>query len=212
VRWKKILGLSGAGVLLLVALLEGAGLYIASRQARAAAVPAIHNAPPTETPERRNQRLVQEMTRLRPKGIYLVADTARNRLFVHKDDKVIREVVVSCGSGSILEDPTGKRRWVFDTPRGEFTIQSRLVNPYWVKPDWAFVEEGEPIPKKFADRIERGVLGNYALGFGKGYFIHGTLYTRLLGRSITHGCIRAGDEDIAALYREVPIGAKLLIF
>ena len=46
------------------------------------------------------------------------------------------------------------------------------------------------VPTNAADRVEQGVLGEYALGFGKGYFIHGTLYTRLLGKNVTHGCIR----------------------
>jgi len=63
------------------------------------------------------------------------------------------------------------------------------VGPSWVKPDWAFIEEGEDIPKNYYDRIEEGVLGDYALEIGNGYFIHGTLYTRLLGKSVTHGCI-----------------------
>ena len=69
----------------------------------------------------------------------------------------------------------------------------------WVKPDWAFVEEGLAIPKSYTDRIEPGVLGEYALGFGKGFFIHGTLYTRLLGKNVTHGCIRLNDDDLKSV-------------
>ena len=47
------------------------------------------------------------------------------------------------------------------------------------KPDWAFIEEGRGDPGNFKDRVEEGSLGDFALGFGNGYFIHGTLYTRL---------------------------------
>jgi len=61
-------------------------------------------------------------------------------------------------------------------------MQSKLTNPAWVKPDWAFIEEGLEVPHNQADWVEQGVLGEHALGFGKGYFIHGTLYTRLLGK------------------------------
>ena len=39
------------------------------------------------------------------------------------------------------------------------------------------------------------MMGDYALGIGSGYFIHGTLYKRLLGRNVSHGCVRLGDED-----------------
>ncbi len=163
--------------------------------------------------ERSLQQLERRMAGLLPKGVYIVIDTAANRLYLKEGDKVLREAIVSCGSGVVLEEPGGKKRsWVFDTPRGEFAVKSKITNPYWVKPDWAFIEEGEAIPKVLEDRIEAGTLGDYALGFGQGYFIHGTLYSRLLGRNVTHGCVRVGDEDLKAVFRAVPIGAKIYIY
>jgi hypothetical protein len=157
--------------------------------------------------------LRKKMEGLKPRGIHIVIDSCENRLFIKKGDEVVREAVVSCGSGGILVEPGGKKRtWIFDTPRGEFHVKSKIVHPYWVKPDWAFIEEGEPIPKDPSDRVEAGTLGDYALGFGDGYFIHGTLYTRLLGRNVTHGCVRVGDEDLKALFRSVPVGAKIYIY
>jgi L,D-transpeptidase ErfK/SrfK len=163
--------------------------------------------------ERNVQLLERRMSGLLPKGIYIVIDTAENRLYLKKGNDVVRTAVVSCGSGVVLEEPGGKKRnWVFDTPRGEFSVKSKITNPYWVKPDWAFIEEGEAIPKGLEDRIEAGTLGDYALGFGEGYFIHGTLYTRLLGRNVTHGCVRVGDEDLKAIFRAVPMGAKIYIY
>jgi lipoprotein-anchoring transpeptidase ErfK/SrfK len=149
---------------------------------------------------------------LSPKSVYIVIDSARNTLTLKKGSEVLRTAVISCGSGSILEEPGGKRTWVFDTPRGEFQVKSKLVDPTWVKPDWAFIEEGQEIPKKQEERLENGVLGDYALGFGAGYFIHGTLYTRLLGRSVTHGCIRVGDEDLKAVFRAASIGTRIYIY
>lgn len=159
------------------------------------------------------QQVRRRMEALRPKGAYIVIDTAENKLYLMNGPDVLRTAVVSCGSGVILEEPGGKNRsWVFDTPRGEFTVTSKITNPYWVKPDWAFIEEGEPVPRRPGDRIEAGTLGDYALGFGDGYFIHGTLYTRLLGRNVTHGCVRVGDEDLKEVFRTVPIGAKIYIY
>jgi L,D-transpeptidase YbiS len=119
--------------------------------------------------------------------------------------------LASTGSGTILDKPDGNQ-WVFDTPRGEFAVQSKLVNPVWVKPDWAFLEEGQSIPKDPALRMESGILGEYALGFGRGYFIHGTLYPRLLGKNVTHGCIRLSDEDLRAVHRMAKIGTPIMIF
>jgi L,D-transpeptidase YbiS len=42
--------------------------------------------------------------------------------------------------------------------------------------------------------------------------IHGTLYTRLLGRSVTHGCIRLGPDDLQAVWDAAPIGTPVFIF
>src|SRR5512136_2246035 len=154
----------------------------------------------------------RKMDSLLPKGLYIVVDTGENRLYVKKGVDVVRTAVVSCGSGDVLQDPGGKRKWIFDTPRGEFSVNSKITNPYWVKPDWAFIEEGEPIPKNPEDRVEAGSLGDYALGFGDGYFIHGTLYTRLLGRNVTHGCVRVGDADLKEIFKVVPLGAKIYIY
>lgn len=163
--------------------------------------------------ERNVQQLEKRMSGLLPKGLYIVIDTAENRLFVKNGNEVVRTAVVSCGSGVVLEETGGKqRKWVFDTPRGEFNVKSKITNPYWVKPDWAFIEEGEVIPRELDDRIEAGTLGDYALGFGQGYFIHGTLYTRLLGRNVTHGCVRVGDDDLKAIFKAVPMGAKIYIY
>jgi len=160
----------------------------------------------------KNSLLQKRIERLSPLEVYIVIDSANNLLYLKKGLNTIREAVISCGSGNILEEPGGRRRWVFDTPRGVFEVKSKLVGPYWLKPDWAFIEEGEKIPKELEDRIEAGVLGDYALGFSDGYFIHGTLYTRLLGRNVTHGCIRVGDEDLKVVYTASLIGTKVFIF
>jgi L,D-transpeptidase YbiS len=190
------------------AALSAAGYYIA-RSGAGPAAPIVENAKALAA---ENQQLLRKIEKSRPKGQFLVVDTGKNRLTVRDGDRVVREVVVSCGSGGILEDPKGGRTWVFDTPRGERQVRSKAKNPTWIKPDWAFIEEGEAIPKKYDDRVEEGVLGDYALGIGDGYFLHGTLYTRLLGRNVTHGCVRIGDADLEYLYKNVPLGTKVYLF
>ncbi len=161
----------------------------------------------------RHRALERQLAQLQPPTPYIVVDTARNYLWVKRKDHVVLEAVASTGSGSILDKPgEAGGQWIFDTPRGEFSVQSKLTDPVWVKPDWAFIEEGMSVPRDPAERVEPGVLGEYALGFGKGYFIHGTLYTRLLGRNVTHGCIRLSDEDLRAVYKIAKVGTPILIF
>jgi L,D-transpeptidase YbiS len=196
------LALAGFGALL------GAGWYLA-RNAPVPSAPAVEDARALQA---ENRQLEKKIEKARPKGLFLVVDTGRNRLTVRDGERVVREVVVSCGSGGVLEDPKGGRTWVFDTPRGERQVKSKAKHPTWIKPDWAFIEEGEEIPKKYDDRVEEGVLGDYALGIGNGYFLHGTLYTRLLGRNVTHGCVRIGDADLEYLYKNVPLGTKVYLF
>ena len=161
---------------------------------------------------RRDRELRAALDRRRPKGTYIVIDQTQNRLYLMKDEEVLREAVCSAGSGMILEETAGDRRWVFDTPRGIFKVMSRIEDPVWKKPDWAFIEEGKPIPKNDSERFDYGVLGEYALYFGNGYMIHGTLYERLLGRSVTHGCIRLGRDDLREVFRAAPIGTPIYIY
>jgi len=188
--------------------------FVWSKEAPASeAAPAAPKKPLKDADlKNRNAQLESRIAALAPRGYYIIVDTAANRLLVMKDRKIVKDVVVSCGSGDILEDPAGKREWIFDTPRGEYSVTSKLVNPTWIKPDWAFIEEGEKPPADFNERVDNDSLGDYALGFGAGYFIHGTLYTRLLGRNVTHGCVRVGDKDLVEVFKMIPMGAKIYIY
>jgi L,D-transpeptidase YbiS len=111
-----------------------------------------------------------------------------------------------------LADATGKRSWTFATPRGCFRVVRKVANPVWFRPDWSFIEEGEPIPRDPSKRAMANVLGDYAIAFGDGFYIHGTLYTRLLGANVTHGCIRVDDNTLKTLYKAAQPGTPIWIF
>lgn len=205
--------------------IAGLGLILLTLVPLAVSNPAVqieamdHSQPVTSSPVRvqpllaRQAALKQKLNQLAPTGQYIVVDTARNRLYVKRGKDTLLTAVASTGSGTILDKPDQPgSQWVFDTPRGGFAIQSRLTNPVWVKPDWAFLEEGMSVPSNPAERVEPGILGDYALGFGKGYFIHGTLYPRLLGKNVTHGCIRLSDDDLKTVYKLAKVGTPLMIF
>ncbi|HXU30018.1 MAG TPA: L,D-transpeptidase [Thermoanaerobaculia bacterium] len=147
-----------------------------------------------------------------PKGIHIEVDTIANRLYLKRGERVVREAVCSTGTGGLLVDPGSGRHWVFETPHGVHRVLDKKKKPVWNKPDWAFVEDGEPIPALEKDRLDPYSLGDYALYLGGGYLIHGTLYQRLLGRSVTHGCIRLGDDDLVAVFSATPVGARVYIY
>ncbi|HZI93030.1 MAG TPA: L,D-transpeptidase, partial [Patescibacteria group bacterium] len=158
-----------------------------------------------------NLKLRQKIKPFQPRGLYLVIDTGANHLYMMKDDAVLRDAVVSTGSGVKLSDPDKPRSWVFDTPRGEFTIHRKVNEPVWTKPDWAFVEAGENLPKGYDERVEEGVLGDYAMDLGDGYLIHGTLFERALGLHVTHGCVRVGSKDLEQIFKSVAVGTRVYI-
>lgn len=217
-RWR-----SGWGIFLVAIVLLTVAFLSVSIKAPATAAPPVSGKKvastgitkrdlpsPLSADEKKHQKAIQSLS---PKGIYAVVDTAKNRLWLKRGDTVVYEAVVSTGSGTTLTDPKNPgRSWFFDTPRGEFHVRSKIRNPVWIKPDWAFIEEGKTLPADANDRIEAGVLGEYAIAFGNGYFIHGTLYTRMLGQNVTHGCIRMADRDLEVVYKNLQAGAPIYIF
>jgi hypothetical protein len=158
------------------------------------------------------QRLSRKYSAYTSGQSYIVINTTDNRFFLYRNKKLIREGFCSSGSYTMLQTE-GDRQWIFKTPKGKYWIQGKTTNPVWKKPDWAFVEEGLPIPSKDDfSRYEYGVLGDYALAIGDGYLIHGTIYKRFLGMPVTHGCVRLNDEDLEAIFNTLSIGSKVYIF
>jgi len=165
---------------------------------------------PASTAEAR--KIERQLAALRPRGHYIVVDSTQNRLRIMKNDEVLREAIASAGTGAVLVDEATGRKWVFETPRGVRVVQRKKQNPCWTRPDWDYVENGEPLPKRFADRIDCAALGDYALYLGDGYMIHGTLYERSLGLSVTHGCVRLGAKDLEAVWKAAPVGTKVYLY
>ncbi|HXV76456.1 MAG TPA: L,D-transpeptidase [Candidatus Polarisedimenticolaceae bacterium] len=212
--------LSVAAVALAVAVL---GVSTSGYRYRVEALPLTRTeqALPTETAalqafvadQRREQaRLDRQLRRASPRSTYIVIDRTHNRLQLRRNGETMREATCSAGSGMVLRDEARDREWVFDTPQGRFEVLRKIEDPVWKKPDWAFIEQGQPLPADPGERIEYGVLGEYALYFGDGYMLHGTLYERLLGRSVTHGCVRLGREDLRAVYHNSAVGTPIFIY
>jgi len=213
---------SGAGLgLLLLAGLAAFGTGFSYRDAPSSPSQPPDFQVPTEVKaykqtqkrlEQRQRQLQAAIERKAPKGVYIVIDQTQNQLFLKKDDQIVLDATCSAGSGMVLQEGDGGRKWIFDTPRGVFKVMTKIENPVWKKPDWAFIEEGQEIPKDPSERFDPGALGEYALYFGNGYMIHGTLYERLLGRSVTHGCIRLGRDDLREVFRAAAIGTPIYIY
>lgn len=157
--------------------------------------------------------LDKELSANIPRNNYLVVNSTVNEFYLFKGTNLIKSDICSTGSYILLKGNDNKKQWMFKTPKGEFKILNKTKDPVWKKPDWAFVEEGLPVPSpNHSSRFEYGVLGDYSLSIGDGYLIHGTLYQRFLGLPVTHGCIRLDDANLELVYKSLPIGSKVFIF
>lgn len=113
------------------------------------------------------------------------------------------------GTGKVLQ--YGNKSWHFETPKGWRKVIRKIVNPVWIKPDWAFIEEGKPIPlPNDASRYIREHLGNYKLDLGGDVGIHGIREEKVEGR-VSHGCIRLNDKDLEIIWKYSKVGTKVLI-
>ncbi|HEX7706572.1 MAG TPA: L,D-transpeptidase [Thermoanaerobaculia bacterium] len=56
------------------------------------------------------------------------------------------------------------------------------------------------------------VLGTHRLNLGDGYALHGTQAVSQLGQSVSHGCIRLHNRDIATLFEMAKVGDEVIIY
>ena len=109
--------------------------------------------------------------------------------------------------------PSDPSRWVYirsfdvglgeadGTPVGEFVISAnKLENPGWVNP--------RNPRERYEPNDPDNPIGDFWLGLDgvgpyesiTGYGIHGTIEPSSIGQSVSMGCIRLGDEDIALVF------------
>ncbi|MEQ9103319.1 MAG: L,D-transpeptidase [Rhodothermales bacterium] len=202
-----------AGIVLAAILLAVGERPRAWMAAALAPTPQVEITPVSSPADVRTlANLERRLARRVPSGPYLVVSSSDNTFRLMQGNGLLLEGPCSTGSYIRLK-AEGDREWLFNTPRGIRRIESKRTRPVWTKPDWAFIEEGEPVPPPGSPlRYERGVLGKYALSMGDGYLVHGTPYERLLGMPVSHGCIRLGASDLEAVHSTLPIGAPVYIY
>ncbi len=102
--------------------------------------------------------------------------------------------VLRVQGNTIVEDTGGSVR---ELPEGKLIVAGdALVIP----------------PVNTKQRHFKGVLGHYRVELGDGYGIHGTDQPEKLGQSVSHGCVRLGDADIAQLYAMANVGDTVIIY
>jgi lipoprotein-anchoring transpeptidase ErfK/SrfK len=119
----------------------------------------------------------------------------RNRITVHVDDRRI-EVRRISGGALLLEGTVAVGKAGADTPRGRgFYVQSAFVptDPFY----GAFALETSAY-SRLTDWPDHGIVG-----------IHGTNRPELLGRAVSHGCIRVSNDVARRLRHLAPLGTPI---
>ena len=141
----------------------------------------------------------------------ITVDLSTNTAYLFIDGQLIGRSAAASGSGKILRH--GSKVWAFHTPRGHMKVLRKLDDPVWRKPDWAFVEDGDPVPPPDSPkRLVKGHLGKYALDLGDGVLIHGTDDVDSIGRKVSHGCIRLPERMLETMYKAASVGTDVFVF
>lgn len=105
----------------------------------------------------------------------------------------------------------GKQGW--DTPLGQTYVYRKEVAPTWNVPksirDAYFEKTGLQHPRQIGPGPENP-LGDYAIFLHlNGYLIHGNNAPNTIGRSVSSGCVRMFNQDVAKLYDYVGRGTPV---
>jgi lipoprotein-anchoring transpeptidase ErfK/SrfK len=97
----------------------------------------------------------------------------------------------------------GKAAW--PTPQGQFQVLKKIENPIFQSfRTGVLTASGKANP-----------LGQYYVQYHEGkvgeFGIHGTDEEDSIGKSVSHGCIRMHNKDIAELYQLVDVGTSVTI-
>jgi len=152
-----------------------------------------------------------EPTPVKPDRKYVVVDVEHNELRFMDGERVLWRAPVGTGTGFRLTTRSG-RQWQFHTPSGTMMVQYKELNPAWFRPDWWFIENKLPVPPQDSPlRKEEGGLGAAAVYLGNELAIHGTDKPQLLGRRVSHGCIRLSNANAVRLFHNVQVGTPVVI-
>ena len=105
-------------------------------------------------------------------------------------------VVTVVGNDVVRQYPDGRTQPLEVSDGREIVVNGNIVIP----------------PFGTEQRKYKDVLGTHRLYLGDGYGLHGTNNPSSIGQSVSHGCIRLRNEDIAALYEMVPLGTPVFIY
>ncbi len=116
-----------------------------------------------------------------------------------------RQVTVYRGKTVVAKYPlaVGKKGW--ETPIGEFKVLTKEKNPIFKSFKTGAIIEPGPDNPLGVRWIGIWTDGKTQLGF------HGTDQPELIGKAVSHGCLRMHNKDVTALYEYVQMGTVVVV-
>jgi len=100
----------------------------------------------------------------------------------------------------------------YETPTGRFKVKEKIVDPPFQVFDWS---DPSTVVKTVAPG-PTNPLGERWIGFATSEYgwqigFHGTPNPELLGRAVSHGCVRMRNRDVVDLYRRIEVGTPVIV-
>ena len=128
----------------------------------------------------------------------IVIDTAERKLYLIQ------------GNGSALRYGIGVGRVGFQW-KGTHKITAKKEFPDWTPPP-EMIARQKDVPRHMKGGDPDNPLGNRAMYLGSTlYRIHGSNDPDTVGEASSSGCFRMRNEDVADLYKRVPVGTTVVV-
>ena len=123
----------------------------------------------------------------------IVVDLSEARIYTYWGKQLIGKYPVAVGQPG------------WETPTGTFKVLHKQLNPVWKQPITGDIFPAGP-NNPLGDRwIGFWADERHQIGF------HGTNKEDLVGKAVSHGCLRMRNADIRALYKQVSVGTPVIV-
>lgn len=145
-------------------------------------------------------------------GLHVLPEAPREGIVVNLPE--YRLYYFAPDDGEVVTYPVGIGREGWSSPIGETSVARKQANPSWYPPESVrkeHAEEGDFLPAVVPPGPDNP-MGPYKMNLAlSGYVIHGTNKNFGIGMRVSHGCFRLRNDDISALFPQVPVGTKVTI-
>lgn len=149
--------------------------------------------PAIESPERPDAAVTEPPSVDNAQTVRLRLSLSDRRVYVYRGESLETSYPVAIG------------RPGWETPTGEFSVFSQIVDPGWTHPLTGEVVAPGPENPLGERWIAFWTDGTNVIGF------HGTPNRDSVGQEASHGCVRMYNEDVRQLYEIVAMGTPVTV-